>query len=187
MHVAEEAVHDAAVKESNGRGMTLPLISLPFRRPAVLPRLRGSQHPCHEPRSRATCQAAGERTHHSGQRHQWRSQRGLGQDAGGETCGEGNRAACPDQPAGLLQGRSVAHARRANRLAAAAPEATIQVKHEATVGGVQLAAGQRAHEHDAPARAVALVPRHQERGAALEAEPAMNTRVEAGEGLPRHR
>ena len=45
---------------------------------------------------------------------------------------------------------------------------------------------QRAHQHDASARAVGFVAGHQERGAALEAKAAVNAGVQAGEAAGGH-
>src|SRR2546422_707031 len=75
-------------------------------------------------------------------------------------------------------------ARRAHGLAAAAPETAVEMEGEEPVLGPELARLEGAHQLDAAARAVRFVAGGEERGAGLEAEAAVNARVEGFEAPP---
>ena len=81
-----------------------------------------------------------------------------------------------DERPGRLDQRAVLDARRARRLAGTAAEAAIQVLHDGR-RRIEAALLQRAHEMDAPARRVGLLPELDVGRARGEAEPA----VDAGE------
>ena len=92
----------------------------------------------------------------------------------------GRRRAANELLARRLECRAVAHARRAHRLAAAAAEAGVEVLDQRGVVGGDLAALERAHEHDAAARAVGFVAGGEVGGAGGEAEAAVHAGVERG-------
>src|SRR5207245_3914812 len=80
-----------------------------------------------------------------------------------------------------LEAVSVADAGGADRLAPATAEAAVEVRREGGIVGGELAALERAHQLDAAARAVGLVPGGEEGGARLQAEAAVDAGVERGE------
>jgi hypothetical protein len=85
-----------------------------------------------------------------------------------------------------LESPPVADARRAHRLAAAAPEAGIEMLGQRRIGGGDLAPLQRPHEHDAAAGTVSLIAGDTVGRACRKAETAVNAGIECRESAPRH-
>src|SRR5213083_2045226 len=101
--------------------------------------------------------------------------------------GEGLYAPLPvlsEQRARRLEPAPVTHTGRAHGLAAAAAEAAVEVEGDAGVVGRELARLEGAHQLDPTPRAVGLVAGGEERGAGLEAEAAVDARVERREPSP---
>src|SRR5256885_6949216 len=101
--------------------------------------------------------------------------------------GEGRYAPLPvlgEQRARRLEPAPVPHTGRAHGLAAAAAEAAVEVEGDAGVVGRELARLEGAHQLDPAPRAVGLVAGGEERGAGLEAEAAVDARVERREPSP---
>ena len=106
-----------------------------------------------------------------------------------EACEAGRAAPRGESLPSGLEAASVRHARRAHRLTGATSEAAVEVRGKRRVGGGDLAALQGLHQGDPAAGAVCLVARREERGARLQAEPAVDAAVEPGEAaaVSRHR
>ena len=82
--------------------------------------------------------------------------------------------------AGGLDSLAVAHARGAGGLAAEAAEAGVEVLDQRGIVRTELAALERAHEHDPAAGAVRLVAGGEVGRAGGKAEPAVNAGIEGG-------
>ena len=151
--------------------------------PLTARRFRRRQHPHREPQPSPSREPAGDPRGAQGAGERVHQARQAGSREGGEHSagGPGEPARAREALAGLLQAATVAHARRAHRLAPAAPEAAIEVLHDERVAGGELPALERPHELDAAARAVGLVARREESGTGLKTEAAVDAGVECGE------
>src|SRR5688500_424970 len=182
IRASEEAVHDAAIEERDARAAVVSRgVVVAFRERHA----RGREH------RRRESQAAGDRgeqrryargPQRSGHEHGDTERANTREDGEYDTPDERRWPDLAERRACRLEQLPVRYARWASGLAGAASETSIDVRVHARIVGAQLTFDERAHEDDTTARAVVLVLEVHVRWTRLQAEAAVDARLDSREG-----